>query len=224
MTSTAPRRLGLLAVAAAGAWLGTRLVAGGQGRRQARTAPWPPVPSVPRPAPMPAPTSAPTPVAQAEPGAPAAPVAQAEPVAQAGPGAAPEVAPERAIIVPPPPPPVPAPPVRRERAVTVAAAAPGAVLTRPLPPEEVAPPEPEPEPGLGASAETTAPAAPTAGDGPAWVEPIGTACPPTHPVKAKLSSHLYHLPGMLAYRRTHPDRCYRDAEAAERDGFVRAKR
>jgi hypothetical protein len=35
---------------------------------------------------------------------------------------------------------------------------------------------------------------------------------------------LYHLPGMLAYDRTHPDRCYPSPEAAETDGFTRAKR
>ncbi len=57
-----------------------------------------------------------------------------------------------------------------------------------------------------------------------WVEPLGTATPTTHPVKAKLSSMLYHLPGMAFYDRTRPDRCYVDAEAAEADGFNRSKR
>ncbi|MGH9282491.1 MAG: hypothetical protein ACRD0S_06090, partial [Acidimicrobiales bacterium] len=57
-----------------------------------------------------------------------------------------------------------------------------------------------------------------------WIEPTGTDCPPSHPVKAKLTSMLYHLPGMAAYKRTRPDRCYLDAEAAEADGFTRAKR
>jgi hypothetical protein len=46
----------------------------------------------------------------------------------------------------------------------------------------------------------------------------------SHPVKAKESSRLYHLPGMLAYDRTRPDRCYLSPEAAEADGFARAKR
>ncbi len=59
---------------------------------------------------------------------------------------------------------------------------------------------------------------------PAWVEPTDGACPPTHPVKVKLSSGIFHLPGMLAYERTRPDRCYTDAEAAAADGFTRAKR
>lgn len=57
-----------------------------------------------------------------------------------------------------------------------------------------------------------------------WVEPTGSVCPPSHPVKAKLSSKLYHLPGMLAYARTTPDRCYGGPEAAEADGLTRAKR
>ena len=59
----------------------------------------------------------------------------------------------------------------------------------------------------------------------AWVPPDDASDTLTsHPVKAKESSRLYHLPGMLAYQRTRPDRCYMTAEAAEADGFVRAKR
>ena len=57
-----------------------------------------------------------------------------------------------------------------------------------------------------------------------WVEATDHDCPPSHPVKAKLSSMLYHLPGMAFYNRTRPDRCYVDAAAAEADGFTRAKR
>ena len=49
-------------------------------------------------------------------------------------------------------------------------------------------------------------------------------CPPTHPVKAKLASKLFHLPGMFAYARTRPDRCYLDADTAVGDGFTQAKR
>lgn len=64
----------------------------------------------------------------------------------------------------------------------------------------------------------------TASAGAPWVEPDGKACPPGHPVKAKLASRLYHLPGMLAYDRTVPDRCYADPAGAEADGFTRAKR
>ena len=48
--------------------------------------------------------------------------------------------------------------------------------------------------------------------------------PPSHPVKGKLASKIYHLPGMLNYGRTNPDRCYPDAAAAEADGLRAAKR
>lgn len=58
----------------------------------------------------------------------------------------------------------------------------------------------------------------------AWVVPEGGVCPTTHPVKAKLASKIFHLPGMANYERTRPDRCYRDATAAEADGLRPAKR
>lgn len=58
----------------------------------------------------------------------------------------------------------------------------------------------------------------------AWVEPVGNACPPTHPVKAKSSSGIYHVAGGVNFERTVPDRCYRDEAAAEADGFVKSKR
>lgn len=58
----------------------------------------------------------------------------------------------------------------------------------------------------------------------AWVEPDGGACPTTHPVKAKLRSAIFHLPGMAAYARTSPDRCYRDEAAALGDGLRKAAR
>ena len=58
-----------------------------------------------------------------------------------------------------------------------------------------------------------------------WLDPLDDgACPVTHPVKAKLSSKIFHVPGGLAYDRTTPDRCYRDAATAEADGFRAAKR
>ena len=57
-----------------------------------------------------------------------------------------------------------------------------------------------------------------------WLPPAGDDCPPTHQVKAKLASMIYHLPGMASYVRTTPDRCYATAEDAEADGFARAKR
>jgi hypothetical protein len=56
------------------------------------------------------------------------------------------------------------------------------------------------------------------------VEPQGRVCPTTHPVKAKLRSAMFHLPGMGAYDRTIPDRCYRDEAAATADGLRRATR
>ncbi|HEV3400751.1 MAG TPA: hypothetical protein VG078_02930 [Acidimicrobiales bacterium] len=57
-----------------------------------------------------------------------------------------------------------------------------------------------------------------------WVAPTGGTCPPTHPVKAKMTTRIFHLPGMAAYRRVSADRCYADAEAAESDGLRAAKR
>ncbi len=67
--------------------------------------------------------------------------------------------------------------------------------------------------------------APSSTSGSTWVPATDDGnAPPSHPVKVKLSSRLYHLPGMAAYGRTRPDRCYQTAEAAEADGFSRAKR
>lgn len=57
-----------------------------------------------------------------------------------------------------------------------------------------------------------------------WVEPSGMVCPPSHPIKAKLSSKLFHLPGMFAYERCKPDRCYATEDGAVADGLTRAKR
>jgi micrococcal nuclease len=58
----------------------------------------------------------------------------------------------------------------------------------------------------------------------AWVEPQGQVCPLSHPIKAKLASSIYHLPGMFNYTRTRPDRCYASEAAAKRDGLTPAKR
>jgi hypothetical protein len=58
----------------------------------------------------------------------------------------------------------------------------------------------------------------------AWVEPNADgSCPDSHPIKAKLSSGIFHVPGGANYARTHPDRCYRDADAAIADGLRPAK-
>jgi hypothetical protein len=72
--------------------------------------------------------------------------------------------------------------------------------------------------------EAQGPAAAGNGSLESWVAPGADGCPATHPVKVKLSSRLYHLPGMSAYARTNPDRCYASPEAAEADGFAPAKR
>jgi hypothetical protein len=97
-------------------------------------------------------------------------------------------------------------------------------------PEQPATPQPI-RPRRGPTARKAAPArndappsAAPAGAATAWVEAEGGICPPTHPVKAKLTSRLFHLPGMFAYDRTRPDRCYLDADAAVADGFTAAKR
>jgi hypothetical protein len=58
----------------------------------------------------------------------------------------------------------------------------------------------------------------------AWVEPHDATCPASHPVKAKLTSGIYHQPGGASYARTVPDRCYRDADTAAADGLRPAKR
>lgn len=57
-----------------------------------------------------------------------------------------------------------------------------------------------------------------------WVAPVDGACPPGFPVKARLSSAIFHQPGQMAYDRTGPDRCYPNARAAEDDGLRAAKR
>ncbi|MGI9119917.1 MAG: hypothetical protein ACR2G7_07340 [Acidimicrobiales bacterium] len=57
-----------------------------------------------------------------------------------------------------------------------------------------------------------------------WVEPDDGECRASHPIKAKLSSGVFHLPGMMHYDRTNADRCYPDAAAAEADGLRQAKR
>ena len=59
---------------------------------------------------------------------------------------------------------------------------------------------------------------------PPWVDPNGTVCPQTHPVKGKLSSMIFQVPGNFAYERTTPDRCYQSADEAEQDGLRAAKR
>ena len=78
--------------------------------------------------------------------------------------------------------------------------------------------EPDPEP--------TAAPKPGAASEPAgaWVTADGDGtAPETHPVKAKDSSGIFHLPGGRFYDRTKPDRCYPTAAAAEADGYRQSK-
>ncbi len=95
-----------------------------------------------------------------------------------------------------------------------------------LVPAPVDPTVPEPDP----VATDTEPEAPAADDEAAidseqaWVEPVDGACPDGYPVKAKVSSGIFHQPGGAAYDRTNPDRCYPSAAAAEADGLRAAKR
>ena len=56
-----------------------------------------------------------------------------------------------------------------------------------------------------------------------WVEPDDGVCPPSHPVKAKLASGIFHVPGGANYARTKPDRCYVDEAAAQADGLRASK-
>lgn len=60
--------------------------------------------------------------------------------------------------------------------------------------------------------------------GTTWVPAQEGACPSSHPIKAKLASRIFHLPGMAAYQRTAADRCYGDEASAEADGLRKAKR
>jgi hypothetical protein len=107
---------------------------------------------------------------------------------------------------------------------------------RPQPTEApTAAPAATPATGAPAGADASAPtdpapgapavdsAAPVSTNG-AWVEPVAGTCPEGYPVKAKMSSGIYHVKGGLSYGRTTPDRCYRDVETAEADGLRPAKR
>ena len=88
------------------------------------------------------------------------------------------------------------------------------------------PPKPVPSPPRPASPVVAAAPEPVAPEpaGDAWVEPTDGACPASHPVKAKLSSGIFHPPDGQMYERTAADRCYRDPAAAEADGLRASKR
>jgi hypothetical protein len=82
------------------------------------------------------------------------------------------------------------------------------------------PPRPVPTPPAPEASTTPEPDA----EEPAWVEPVDGTCPATHPVKAKLSSGIFHEPGTQMYERTRADRCYAGPEAAVADGLRASKR
>jgi hypothetical protein len=56
-----------------------------------------------------------------------------------------------------------------------------------------------------------------------WVRSADGSCPTSHPVKVNGTSGVYHLPGGPHYARTHAERCYVDAAAAEADGYRAAR-
>src|SRR4051812_11569254 len=57
-----------------------------------------------------------------------------------------------------------------------------------------------------------------------WVAANDGVCPQTHPVKAKLSSKIFHTPASRNYSRTKADRCYPDEASAQADGLRPAQR
>jgi len=103
---------------------------------------------------------------------------------------------------------------------------------------------PTPEPASTASSKSAAPAGSKAAKpgpkGPARRSPTGKAeeppgerlwvaandgvCPQTHPIKAKLSSKIFHTPASRNYSRTKADRCYPDEASAQADGLRPAQR
>jgi outer membrane biosynthesis protein TonB len=196
-------RMGLLLGALAGlAAAVARLL---QGRREpalsAPPRPWSPLDERPAPTPAP-PRVVPDPAHVTEP-------ADAEAAEPAPPPAAPAVPPE------------PVAPV--EKAVEPPTPAPPRKAAARRPPTKT--PPTKKATAAKSTKKTSRKRAPAKAAAPAaWVEPVDGTCPPTHPVKGKLSSMLFHLPGMFAYDRTKPDRCYRDGVAAEADGLRSAKR
>lgn len=72
------------------------------------------------------------------------------------------------------------------------------------------------EPSIAKSDEQTV-------EAPAWLSLEDGACPDGYPIKANDNSRIYHVPGGRSYERTIAERCYATAQAAERDGYRRAK-
>jgi hypothetical protein len=134
----------------------------------------------------------------------------------------------------------------------VSTGAPGATRPSPAPVPAAAPKSPAPVASAPAAVEAAgAPAAPQPAAPPArspkpsqkgparksptgkaeeppgerlWVQANEGVCPPTHPVKAKLSSKIFHTPAGRNYSRTKADRCYTDEASAQADGLRPAQR
>ena len=183
--------------------------------------PWPPVtrvePVAERPQPGPVPKPEPEPVVvEADEEPILAPIAAEEPEA-AAPQPHLEIVPAPAAALeeqtaPSPPGMVPSEP---------AEVTPSGLRLVPRPADE---PAPAKAPAKKAAAKKAA-AKKATPPAPKWVEPVSAdMCPETHPIKAKLSSKLFHLPGMFAYPRTKPDRCYDTEQSAIADGLTKAKR
>jgi hypothetical protein len=132
----------------------------------------------------------------------------------------------------------------------VSTGAPGATRPSPAPVPAAAPKPPAPAATGSAALSTPPPAGPQppaparaakpTRKGPARKSPTGKAeeppgerlwvaandgvCPQTHPVKAKLSSKIFHTPASRNYSRTKADRCYPDEASAQADGLRPAQR
>ena len=70
---------------------------------------------------------------------------------------------------------------------------------------------------------TVSPVAGTADRAPTWVEATDGEAPAGYPIKLKVSSGIFHVPGGRFYERTNPDRWYATADAAIADGYRQSK-
>jgi hypothetical protein len=140
--------------------------------------------------------------------------------------------PKPVVVEPGPPPPAtpiavdppPAPPVVEEEPPPLPITEPVAAADSEID-TEVEVDEPTEPVAIETTAELpAADPAPASSSNGAWVEPVAGTCPEGYPVKAKMTSGIYHVKGGLSYGRTTPDRCYVSAEAAEADGLRPAKR
>jgi hypothetical protein len=103
---------------------------------------------------------------------------------------------------------------RRNRATTPTPAAPPQWPDWPTPVEPAPTPTPAPAPAPAAAMTATS----------TWVRANDDgSAPDSHPIKAKESSGIFHLPGGRFYDRTNADRCYTTAAAAEADGYRQSK-